>query len=153
MKLLMVCIGNICRSPLAEGILKDKLEKAGINYFVDSAGIISYHVGEAPDYRSIEAAQRHGINISTQIARKFSAFDFEKFDLIFAMDNEVYDEIISFAQSSIHRKKINLFLEYAGYGFGSSVPDPYYGTKKDFENVFLLIDAACEKIISKFQNK
>lgn len=149
----MVCIGNICRSPLAEGILKDKLAKSGLDFIIDSAGIISYHAGEEPDYRSIETARRHGIDISGQIARKFSPDDFEKFDLIFAMDNEVSDELISLAKSSGHRKKIHLFLEYAGYKSGSIVPDPYYGTKNDFENVFLLIDDACDKMVNKFLKK
>lgn len=149
----MVCLGNICRSPLAEGILKHKLEKAGLNFFVDSAGMLSYHVGEAPDHRSIEIADRNNIDISKQVARRFSEDDFEKFDLIFAMDESVYDEIISLASSEKHRKKVYLFLDYAGYETGSPVPDPYYGSKKDFENVFRLIDEAGEKIVKNLLKK
>lgn len=149
LKILFVCLGNICRSPLAEGILKDKLEKAGLDSFVDSAGLLSYHIGEPPDHRSIETALKHDIDISKQIARKFSTHDFEKFDLIFAMDDEVYDELISYVKSEPQKSKIHLFLEYAGYETGSIVPDPYYGTKKKFEEVFELIDKASVKIVER----
>lgn len=147
--ILMVCLGNICRSPLAEGIIKHKLEKAGINCFVDSAGMISYHAGDAPDNRSIEVARKYEIDITCQRARKFSMNDFEKFDLIFAMDVSVYDEIISLTKNKEHHPKVHLLLEYAGYPEGSIVPDPYYGSKHDFEKVFKLIDDAGEKIAYK----
>src|SRR3954471_11133184 len=99
MKLLMVCIGNICRSPLAEGIMKEKLKKAGLNFYVDSAGMINYHVGECPDHRSIEVAKQYGIDISGQKARMFKRDDFETFDLIFAMDNSVYNQLRALASS------------------------------------------------------
>src|SRR6188768_2595040 len=150
MNLLMVCIGNICRSPLAEGILKDKLHRAGLNYFVDSAGMINYHAGENPDHRSIEVGKQNGIDISCQIARQFTKKDLEDFDLIFAMDNSVYDELISIAKSAEHKTKIHLFLDFAEWNVSSEVPDPYYGTRKDFEEVFHLLDKASDKIVYKF---
>ncbi len=146
----MVCIGNICRSPLAEGILHDKLKKAGLDFFVDSAGMISYHVGEQHDHRSIDVARKNGIDITGQRARKFSQSDFEKFDLIFAMDEEVFDEILSLTNNKNQKEKVHLFLEYAGEPTGSDVPDPYYGSKSDFENVFDLVNRASEKIVEKF---
>jgi protein-tyrosine phosphatase len=150
MNLLMVCIGNICRSPLAEGIMKEKLKKAGLNFFVDSAGMINYHAGQCPDFRSIEIAKQYGIDISGQTARQFTKHDFEKFDLILAMDNSVYEELISIAPSEKQKIKIHRFLDFANWEIPSEVPDPYYGSKKDFENVFRLLNVASEKIIEKF---
>ncbi|MEO5571201.1 MAG: low molecular weight protein-tyrosine-phosphatase [Bacteroidia bacterium] len=153
MNLLMVCIGNICRSPLAEGILKDKLQKSGLNYFVDSAGMINYHAGENPDYRSVEVGKQNGIDISKQIARQFGKKDFENFDLIFAMETSVYNELISLAASPEHKSKVYLFLDFAEWNVSFEVPDPYYGTRKDFEEVFHLIDKASDKIVKKFLKK
>jgi protein-tyrosine phosphatase len=150
MKLLMVCIGNICRSPLAEGIMKEKLKKAGLNYYVDSAGMINYHVGECPDHRSIEVAKQYDIDISGQKARMFKRDDFETFDLIFAMDNSVYNQLRVLAPSEIQAAKIHRFLDFADCQISSEVPDPYYGTKKDFEEVFKLLNESTEKIIEKF---
>jgi len=152
MKLLMVCLGNICRSPLAEGIMQEKLKKAGLDFFVDSAGMISYHAGECPDHRSIEIAKQFGIDISGQVARKFTKNDFENFDLIFAMDTSVYEELISIASSEKQKAKIHRFLDFADWE-SSEVPDPYYGSKKDFEEVYHLINDASEKITKKFLSK
>lgn len=145
----MVCLGNICRSPIAEGVLKSKLEDSGLDILVDSAGLLSYHVGEPPDRRAIETAARHGIDISSQRARKFMLYDFENFDLIFAMDQQVYDELISMTADKNERKKTHLFLEFAECKNGSSVPDPYYGTRKDFDHVFQLVDEASVAIADK----
>lgn len=149
----MVCIGNICRSPLAEGILKDRLQKAGLNYFVDSAGMINYHTGENPDHRSIEVGKQNGIDISKQIARQFTRKDFDNFDLIFAMDISVFEELISIAASAEQKSKVYLFLDFAEWNLSSEVPDPYYGTRKDFEEVFHLLDQASDRIIKKFLKK
>jgi len=153
MNILMVCIGNICRSPLAEGILKDKLHKAGLNYFVDSAGMINYHAGENPDHRSIEVGKQNGIDISKQIARQFRKNDFENFDLIFAMDNSVYDELIFLAISPQHKSKVHLFLNFAEWNLSSEVPDPYYGTRKNFEEVFNLLNKASDNVVKKLLKK
>lgn len=150
MKLLMVCLGNICRSPLAEGIMKVKLKNAGLDYLVDSAGLLSNHAGEAPDHRAIETANNHGIDITSQVARKFSKKDFEKFDFIFAMDESVYDDLLASAKSDIEKEKTHLFLDFAEWKYSSNVPDPYYGTKNDFEEVYQLLDVSGEKIVEKF---
>lgn len=150
MKLLMVCLGNICRSPIAEGLMKVKLKNAGLEYMVDSAGMLSSHAGEAPDHRAIEAGNNHGVDISTKVARKFSKNDFEKFDFIFAMDESVYEEVISLAKTEDQKNKVNVFLDFADWNETSNVPDPYYGTQSDFEDVYQLIDVASDKIVEKF---
>jgi protein-tyrosine phosphatase len=148
MKLLMVCLGNICRSPIAEGIVKEKLKKSGFNAAVDSAGLLSYHIGETPDPRAIKIAARFGIDISNQRARQILSEDFDRFDIIFAMDQSVFDALKSLSRKE-QRNKIHLFLEFAGYPAGSNVPDPYYGNMSDFEECFRLIDSASDIIIKK----
>lgn len=144
----MVCLGNICRSPIAEGIIKQKLHVAGLNAEVDSAGLLSYHAGEQPDHRAMETAARFGIDISHQSARQITKSDFKKFDFIFAMDSSVYSELKSICHLS-DINKIHLFLEYAGYPPGSDVPDPYYGTMRHFEECFRLIDKASHSVIKR----
>lgn len=148
MKILMVCLGNICRSPIAEGVVKMKLQNAGFNALVDSAGLLNYHSGEQPDHRAMETAARFGIDISFQRARQITKNDFEKFDLIFAMDSSVFSELKSFRHPS-GQKKVHLFLEYAGYPPGSNVPDPYYGTMRHFEECFKLIDSASNALVKR----
>lgn len=142
-KVLMVCLGNICRSPLAEGILKNKVDPAKV--FVDSAGTGGYHIGEKPDSRSIDVAQIHGINISDQRCRKFSSADFEDFDLIYVMDKSNRANVLSLANSESGAKKVRLLLEVINDS-PQEVPDPYYGGKDGFENVYQMIDQACTQI-------
>lgn len=144
----MVCLGNICRSPLAEGIMKEKLKKQDIPAFVDSAGLINFHEGEQPDHRSISVARKHGIDITVQRARMFSADDFATFDFIFPMDTANKTQILSVASTSEEKQKVQLLLDFAGMGTNRSVPDPYYGNMNDFEKVFLLLDQACENAVS-----
>lgn len=140
----MVCLGNICRSPLAEGILKAKLPE---NYLVESAGTINMHEGKSPDFRSIEVADNHGIDISKQRSRPITKSDLDYFDKIFCMDMSVYEDVISIAKNEEQRQKISLFLAEAGnLGNNNEVPDPYWGNLNDFEKVFLLLEEACEKI-------
>ena len=146
MKILMVCLGNICRSPLAEGIMREKLRKHKLEGTVDSAGTASYHIGESPDVRSIEIARKYSIDISYQRARPFKTEDFEAFDLVFAMDRENYKNIMRLARSDNDRKKVELILDRIHPGKGLEVPDPYYGGNQGFENVFKLLDTSCEKI-------
>jgi protein-tyrosine phosphatase len=146
MKILMVCLGNICRSPLAEGIMREKLRKYKLDGTVDSAGTASYHIGESPDMRSIEVAKKYSIDISYQRARPFTTDDFDAFDLIFAMDLENYRNIMRLARSDKDRKKVELILDRIQPGKGLEVPDPYYGGNDGFENVFKLLDTSCEKI-------
>jgi protein-tyrosine phosphatase len=146
MRVLMVCLGNICRSPLAEGILKHKLEQRSIQAFVDSAGTGGYHTGALPDERSIEIAKKYGIDLTDQRARKVRSIDFEDFDLIFAMDAYNYQDLRKLArEEELH--KIKMILNESHPNKNMSVPDPYYGGKDGFENVYQMLDLACEKII------
>jgi protein-tyrosine phosphatase len=149
MKVLMVCLGNICRSPLAEGILKHKFRQANIVGQVESAGTAAYHAGERPDPRSMEIAGQHGIDISDQRARKFVPMDFDRFDRIFAMDSSNYQNIISQARNPSDRKKVDLILNMAYPGENMQVPDPYYGGEQGFHNVFKMLDLACDKIAAQ----
>lgn len=143
MKILMVCLGNICRSPLAEGIMKTKVPES---FIVDSAGTISMHEGEHPDKRAIKTAANHGVDISKQRSRPITRTDFETFDKIYCMDIDVYADVVSKAKNEDERQKISLFLEDAGDHKNAEVPDPYWGDMKDFENVFQLLEKGCNAI-------
>jgi len=149
MKILMVCLGNICRSPLAEGILKAKLSDA---FFVDSAGTISMHEGEHPDKRAVKTAAHHGIDISKQQSRPITDSDFENFDLIYCMDGKVYQDVMSKAPHE-QKQKISLFLEADGNGKNTEVPDPYWGDMRDFEHVFQLLDNRCNTIAKQLMTE
>ena len=139
----MVCLGNICRSPLAEGILQAKVQDIPI--YVDSAGTAGYHIGHPPDPRSIAVAQKNRIDIGNQRCRQFQMQDFDDFDHIFAMDYSNYDDIINLAPDEKARQKVSLLLEVLE-GTVREVPDPYYGGDDGFDYVFHLIDQACERI-------
>lgn len=144
MKILMVCLGNICRSPLAEGVLASKLND---DFQIESAGTISMHEGKQPDKRSIKIAEKHGIDISSQRSRPITKTDLQKFDKIFCMDLEIYKDVISLTSNEEQKQKVFLFLEAAGqHGENIEVPDPYWGDMNDFENIFQMIDKASEKI-------
>ena len=145
----MVCLGNICRSPLAEGILKNKSTHLDIQ--VDSAGTAGYHVGNKPDARAIEIAQKYNIDLNNQRARQFSRKDFDEFDIIYAMDKNNYANLISLANNNEERNKIKMILNELNHDSFQSVPDPYYGGQEGFEKVYKLLDRACEKIISKIE--
>jgi protein-tyrosine phosphatase len=151
MKILMVCLGNICRSPLAEGILRVKAEKAGIDITIDSAGTSNYHIGECPDKRTILNAQKHAIDVAKLKARQFSVNDFDEFDHIFVMDSSNYSDVISLARNNTDRKKVELILNRVYPGSDMSVPDPYFGGEQGFENVFILLDKACDVIVSSLK--
>lgn len=142
----MVCLGNICRSPLAEGILKSRVNPEQVE--VDSAGTAGYHVGKKPDERSIAVARKHGIDISEQRCRMFRAEDFNDFDLIYAMDRENLNDILDLAPSQLARQKVKLLLDETAPAV-MEVPDPYYGGPNGFEHVFRLIERACEAISLK----
>jgi len=147
-KILMVCLGNICRSPIAEGILQSKLPS---NLFtVDSAGTGAYHVGEAPDNRSIEVAINNNIDISKQRARQFTGDDFDRFDYIFAMDNSNYKNITKLARNTKDLSKVKLILNESHPQKNRDVPDPYYGGEEGFEKVYHLLDEACSFIAKRF---
>ena len=147
MKILMVCLGNICRSPLAEGILGTKLQSLNVPHLIDSAGTIGFHQGTAPDERSIQVALRNGIDISGQRAKKFVKEDFENFDYIFAMDRTNFKDLQAMAPTE-QLKKLHLFLEFANLG-KQDVPDPYYGEMKQFEEVFALLEGASITVANK----
>jgi len=150
MKVLMVCLGNICRSPLAEGILKSKVDTAKV--FVDSAGTAGYHIGNAPDPRSIKVAQNHNIDISSQVCRRFIVSDFDTFDLIYAMDKSNYGNIIGMARNKADAEKVKLLLNEID-ATDQEVPDPYYDADDGFETVFQMIDKACTNIADKLESK
>ena len=145
--ILMVCLGNICRSPLAEGILKSKLPST--TFYIDSAGTASYHVGEKPDSRSIETAFNHGVHISNQQSRQFKVADFDLFDFIYVMDYSNYDNVIHLARNEDDTNKVKLILEELKNSNTLEVPDPYYGGAKGFENVYTMLDNACEIIANR----
>lgn len=151
MKILMVCLGNICRSPLAEGILKDKVEKEGLNVIVDSAGTSGHHSGENPDPRMRATAKKFGINIDRLKARKFCVQDFEDFDLIYTMDSENYRNVLSLSRNDIDKKKVMLILNEIHPDKNAPVPDPYFGGEKGFIEVYHLLDQATDKIIEKLK--
>ncbi len=144
----MVCLGNICRSPLAEGILKSKVSE---NIFVDSAGTAAYHVDELPDKRSIAVAKKYGIDLTNQRARKFTVKDFDAFDLIYAMDESNYQNILSLSRNNEDEQKVQLILNEIDTNSNQDVPDPYYGGNDGFENVYQMLDEACEIIVSKIE--
>lgn len=149
MKVLMVCLGNICRSPIAEGIFRDKVQKLGLDFLVDSAGTAAYHVGESPDNRMISTAASMGIDISTLRARQFSVSDYDEFDKIYAMDESNYQNMKNLARNSKDLEKLDLLLNCKDSFINKSVPDPYYGGEDGFYQVFELLDEAIEHIIQK----
>ena len=145
-KVLMVCLGNICRSPLAETILQSKVDSKEV--LVDSAGTAAYHIGNLPDKRSIEVAAKYGLNITNQRARKFVAADFDEFDFIYAMDKSNYNNILLLAKNADDKQKVKLILNEISED-NHSVPDPYYGGDQGFENVYNMLDKACTVIANK----
>ena len=152
-KILMVCLGNICRSPLAEGILKEKIKLSGITRVeIDSAGTAPYHIGHHPDSRSIANAMRHGIDISGLKGRQISKTDLKIFNYIYVMDRSNYDNVIQLSDNEEEREKVKLILEELYPGQNKSVPDPYYGSDEGFEEVYQLLDKACDAIILKLKN-
>lgn len=148
MKILMVCLGNICRSPLAEGILQAKANDQDLEWQVASAGTGAYHVGEAPDIRSQKVALAHGLDISAQRAQQFKRKDFESYDLVFAMDQSNYQNILALARNEQDRQKVHLILELSK-GKKEDVPDPYWNDN-GFEHVYQLLDKASDSIIQRF---
>ncbi len=146
-KILMVCLGNICRSPLAEGILSSKLPKD--KFMVDSAGTGNWHVGHQPDKRSIKVAKTKGLDISKQKGRQFSVSDFDTFDYIFVMDKSNYDDVVALAKNEFQKNKVNLILNQLFPSENVDVPDPYYGLDNGFLTVYEMLDEACEVLAKK----
>ena len=145
----MVCLGNICRSPLAEGILQSKSKE----FKVDSAGTAGYHIGKQPDVRSIDISKKYDIDLTSQRARQFNTRDFENFDKIYAMDNDNYSKIISLARNQKDIDKVDLILNEIYPNEFQSVPDPYYGGDEGFKKIYSLLEEACEIIAKKYETR
>lgn len=150
MKILMVCLGNICRSPLAEGILKHKAAQAGLDWTVESAGTNSYHTGEAPHHLSQKVAKLNGINICDQRARRFVPGDFDRYDKIYALAEDVLDDIRRIAGNRFDPVKIDLLMNELNPGRNEDVPDPWYGPEPGYHDVYKMIDEVCDRIIEKY---
>ncbi len=151
-RILFVCLGNICRSPVAHGILRNKIDQKGLSdkLSVDSAGTANWHEGEAPDKRSTANASTHGIDISNLEARQFLPSDFDEFDYIYAMDESNYEHIVSLASNPTQVNQVSLLLGLT-HNPPIDVPDPYYGGEQGFEHVFQLIDSACDSLLDKLE--
>ena len=145
----MVCLGNICRSPLAEGILQDKAFKAGLTWSVESAGTNRYHTNDSPHPLSQKIARQNGIDISRQLARSFVASDFEMYDKIYALAGDVMDEIKRIAGKKFDGTKADLLMNELHPGENIDVPDPYYGPEAGYHEVYKMIEKACTMIIRK----
>ena len=150
-KVLMVCLGNICRSPMAQGILESKVTEHSLEVEVDSAGTANYHVGDPPDSRATAKMNNEDIDISSYRGRQFSALDFDEFDLIFAMDEYNFRDIMELTRNDDDRKKVAMILNKIYPGDDMSVPDPYYGGEEGFNNVFNLLNEACDKVIDELR--
>ena len=150
-KVLMVFLGNICRSPLAEGLLKSKVDSDLV--YVDSAGTGGWHVGELPDSRSIEVARVNGLDISDQKCRKFIKQDFDDFDWIYVMDKSNYSDVMALAKTKAEGCKVTMILNESAPDINEEVPDPYYGGDHGFQHVYELLDEACEQIAKRLKNE
>ena len=148
----MVCLGNICRSPIADGLLRRKVKENNLNILVDSAGTAAYHIGKAPDSRMCSTAEEFGTNIKNLVARKFTINDFDDFDIIYAMDESNRQNILSLARNKIDREKVRLILNELDSDSNLSVPDPYYGSLEDFKAVYELVEKVTSVIITKIKN-
>ena len=149
MRVLMVCLGNICRSPLAEGILRHKLIQRGLKYDVDSAGTANYHVGSRPDPRSIQVAHDHGIDISNLRGRQFTQADFDAFDYILVMDKQNMSNVKKMSRTKHDEEKVKLICSFQENNNIIEVPDPYYGTSQDFEKVYVLLDEVIDSFLTQ----
>ncbi len=149
MKILMVCLGNICRSPLAQGIMEDKIRKRGLDWHVDSSGTGAWHVGEKPDQRSINVAKENSIDITHQRARQFSKSDLDHFDVILTMDTSNYRNVLTHTDDS-NKYKVKMIMNYLYPKENRSVPDPYYDG--GFDYVYNLLDQACDRVIDNLLN-
>lgn len=147
----MVCLGNICRSPIAEGILKHKAKQLGLDWQIDSAGTNGYHIGEAPHRFSQKVCLEHGIDISQQRARRFTVKDFEEYDIIYALALDVYREIEKIGGRQSQMNKVHLFLSELKEGSTESVPDPWYGDESGYLPVFDIIEQTCTRIIERYR--
>lgn len=147
----MVCLGNICRSPLADGILRFKVKQNNLDIIVDSAGTYSGHKGENPDPRAIAVAKKYGIDISYLVARPFIKNDFHDFDKIYVMDSSNYRDVLKLATCESDEHKVEMIMNVVNPGKNQSVPDPYFGGNEGFEEVFKMLNEACDKVIQQLK--
>ena len=152
MRILMVCLGNICRSPMADGHLRKKVKELKLNVIVDSAGTADYHIGSPPDHRMIATADKFGTPIDNLRGRQFLVSDFDSFDIIYCMDKSNVNNVLSLARNEADRQKVRLLLNELDSKSDAAVPDPYYGSIYDFEMVYHLLDNATDCIIEKIKN-
>jgi protein-tyrosine phosphatase len=152
MKILMVCLGNICRSPLADALLRKKIANKGLDVEVDSAGTSSFHIGHQPDERTQENAKKHNLDMSFLRARQFVKSDFQVFDQIYVMDRSNAYNVLEFAENDDERNKVKLILDVLS-DKTKEVPDPYYGGETGFENVYNLLDRATDEILNQITNE
>lgn len=148
----MVCLGNICRSPIAEGLLAHKVKEHGLDWQVDSAGTEHYHIGAAPHKHSQEICRKNNVDITYQRARQFSKEDFSRYDKIYALADDVYENIERMGGASADMSKVDLFLNELYPGSDESVPDPYYGGAAGYVTVYDMIDRTCDAIINKYKD-
>ena len=153
MKILMVCLGNICRSPMADGLMRKKVQEHKLDVYVDSAGTANYHVGGAPDTRMTQTGKRKGVDISGLRARQFVVSDFDNFDLIYVMDHSNYVNVVRLARNEADRNKVQLILELLPNQIEFEVPDPYYGGQEGFEHVFDLLDKSTDIILNNLRHE
>ena len=153
MKILMVCLGNICRSPMAEGILRRRAQQAGLVITIDSAGTSSNHMGQAPDQRAAQAMRAYGIDITDLRARQFTSADLDGYDRIFAMDNSNLDDIRELAVNDDQLKKVSLLMDLVPNGPARNVPDPYYGGQEGFDEVFRMLDQASSLLVEELRTR
>ncbi|MCP4438328.1 MAG: low molecular weight phosphotyrosine protein phosphatase [Aureispira sp.] len=150
MKILMICLGNICRSPLAEGILQHKANELGLDWTVDSAGTSAYHAGELPDQRSIQVARQHDLDITYQHSRQIVTSDLSNFDIIYVMDSSNYQNVLKLCKTAAQKEKVRLIMNEVEPVRNINVPDPYWGDN-GFENVYQMLDKACDQVIKRYQ--
>lgn len=147
MKILMVCLGNICRSPMAEGVLRSLAHERGVQLEVDSAGTADYHVGDPPDKRARAAMKRNGMEIDALRGRQVVPYDFDRFDLLLAMDQSNERDLLRIAPDNIKKGKVKLMMSFASDATTMEVPDPYYGPDSGFDETFDLLNTACNGLL------
>lgn len=152
MRILMVCLGNICRSPMAEGILRKKISDQNLEVEVDSCGTANYHVGDSPDRRAQQTIRKHGHDISDLRGRQFEISDFDRFDLIYTMDENNYHNVLALARSEKDKLKVHMIMNEAYPEQNIAVPDPYYGGINGFEETYKMLDLATDRILEKIKN-
>ncbi|NEN22590.1 low molecular weight phosphotyrosine protein phosphatase [Cryomorpha ignava] len=153
MKILVVCLGNICRSPMAEGVLRHKFEEAGVDVDIDSAGTGDFHIGEGPDKRAVANMDKNGHDISKLRARQFTVSDFDTYDEIYVMDESNYENVIALARNDSDKKKVDLFMNLSHPGENIDVPDPYFGGESGFQKVYEMLSQSADVLISKLNGR